>query len=103
MIGRESSYVDYMKAAPGFSVWQNFVPTKANFYAIGQIFIVANGQIMKQNQAIWSHWLLSIFRTLRPHVLYLISFEFLNAKILRPHGSTQKRRQRSQTDLRPLT
>ena len=54
MIGRESSYVDYMKAAPGFSVWQNFVPTKANFYAIGQIFIVANGQIMKQNQAIWS-------------------------------------------------
>ena len=55
MIGRESSYVDYMKAAPGFSVWQNFVPTKANFYAIGQIFIVANGQIMKQNQAIWSH------------------------------------------------
>ena len=27
-----------------------------NFYATGQIFIVVNGQILKKNMAIWSHW-----------------------------------------------
>ena len=27
-----------------------------NFYALGQVFIVVNGQILKNNLAIWSHW-----------------------------------------------
>ena len=34
--------------------WQYFKPTTANFYAIGQIFTVVNGQILKNSLAIWS-------------------------------------------------
>ena len=38
------------------SIWQTFVPTSAIYYATGQIFIVVNGQRLKNNLAIWSHW-----------------------------------------------
>ena len=37
-------------------IWQTFAPTFAIFYATGQIFIVINGQRLKTNLAIWSHW-----------------------------------------------
>ena len=40
-----------------FSLWQSFEPTLANFYAIGQFFIIVNSQILKNDLAIWSHWL----------------------------------------------
>ena len=30
-------------------IWQNFEPTLANFYAIGKIFNVANGQIIQKS------------------------------------------------------
>ena len=33
---------------------QSFKPTLVNFYAIGQLFVVSNGQILKTNLAIWS-------------------------------------------------
>ena len=36
-------------------IWQNIEPTLANFYAIGQMFIVANGQILNNKLANWSH------------------------------------------------
>ena len=32
-----------------FIFWQKFEPTLANFYAIGQINILINGQILKNN------------------------------------------------------
>ena len=35
-----------------FTIWQNFKPILANF---GQIFIDIDGQMMKNNLAIWSH------------------------------------------------
>ena len=38
------------------SIWQTFVPALGNIYATGQIFIVVNGQRLKNNLAIWSHW-----------------------------------------------
>ena len=38
------------------SLWQCFEPTLANFYAIGQIFLVVISQILKNDLAIWSHW-----------------------------------------------
>ena len=39
-----------------FSIWQHFEPPLATFYAIGNICTVANGQVLKCNLAIWSHW-----------------------------------------------
>ena len=36
-------------------------PLWHNFHALGQFFILINGQSLKNNPAIWSHWL---FRTL---------------------------------------
>ena len=39
-----------------FSIWQNWEHTLAIFYALGQIFVVLNGQMLKNNLAIWSHW-----------------------------------------------
>ena len=33
----------------------------STFYAIGQIFIVAIGLILKNNRTIWSRWLTQIF------------------------------------------
>ena len=43
-----------------FTVYFIFVkvlnPLWHNFYAFGQFFIVVNGQILKNNLAIWSHW-----------------------------------------------
>ena len=39
-----------------FGIWQTFKPTLVTFYAIGQIFIVVNGQKRKHNLAIWSPW-----------------------------------------------
>ena len=39
------------------SNWQNFTRNLANFYAIGEIFSAVNDQILKNNEAIWSHWL----------------------------------------------
>ena len=44
-----------------FSSWQYFESTLAIFHAIGQIFIVVNGHIVKNNLAIWSHWPLYAF------------------------------------------
>ena len=35
------------------------------YYTIGQVFIVVNGQIMKNKLAIWSHWLRQDLRVLR--------------------------------------
>ena len=32
-----------------FSIWQFFEPNLVNFYAIKQFFIIANGQILKNN------------------------------------------------------
>ena len=38
-----------------FLILQNVNPILANFYTIGPIFIVANGQTLKNNLTIWSH------------------------------------------------
>ena len=38
-----------------FRLWQTFVPALENLYATGQMFIVVNGQRLKNNLAIWSH------------------------------------------------
>ena len=40
-----------------FGLWQFFEPTLANLNAIGQIFRIINGQILKNDLAIWSHCL----------------------------------------------
>ena len=39
-----------------FCIWQAIIHTATIFYATGQIFIVINGQRLKNNLAIWSHW-----------------------------------------------
>ena len=39
-----------------FSIWQNCKPTLANISSKWQTFIVVNGQNLKNNLAIWSHW-----------------------------------------------
>ena len=41
-----------------FNVWQIFEPTLANC-VFGPAFNVVKGQILKNNLAIWSHWLFS--------------------------------------------
>ena len=38
------------------SLWAIFKPTLANCYAIGQVSVVINGPILKNNLTIWSHW-----------------------------------------------
>ena len=38
-----------------FCIWQAIIHTATIFYATGQIFIVINGQRLKNNLAIWSH------------------------------------------------
>ena len=40
-----------------FSIWQNCYLLRQILNAIGQFFMVVNGQIMKTVKAIWSHWL----------------------------------------------
>ena len=36
------------------SIWKNFESTLAKFYAIGQIFMIVHGKILKSCQNIWS-------------------------------------------------
>ena len=43
-----------------FTIWENPAPTLAILYAIGQVFIDVNGQMLKNNLAIWSHWSVEI-------------------------------------------
>ena len=41
-----------------FSIWQNIQPTLTHFvYAIGQVFIAENGQMLNNSIAVWSHCL----------------------------------------------
>ena len=40
-----------------FLLGKNYNLLWPTFYAIGQIFIAANGLILTKNVAIWSHWL----------------------------------------------
>ena len=40
-----------------FLIWQNAEATLAKKFTIGVIFIVANGQKLKNNLTIWSHWM----------------------------------------------
>ena len=56
-----------------FSIWQKFVLILAKFYAIGQIFIIVNGQIINSNLAIWS--LCRLSRLLSRHL-----YRYLNKK-----------------------
>ena len=42
-----------------FINWQKFEPTLEK-YAFGQTFTVVNGLILKNDLAIWSHWLRSL-------------------------------------------
>ena len=46
-----------------FSIWQTLVLTLAIFYATGQIFIVVNDRILKNNLAIRSHCTLCLSHT----------------------------------------
>ena len=39
-----------------FTISQNFKPTRAKFFAIGQDIVDENGQMLNNNLAIWSHW-----------------------------------------------
>ena len=50
----------YCKKVHLVGIWQSIEPTLANFYPIGQISTVVNGQKMKHNLAIWSHWCLPL-------------------------------------------
>ena len=38
-----------------FSFWQNFEYSLSNVYALGQIYSVTNGQILKNTLSIWFH------------------------------------------------
>ena len=37
-----------------FNIWQNYEPTKVKKYTFGHIFVVVNGEILKNNRTIWS-------------------------------------------------
>ena len=52
-----------------FLIWQNAEPTLAICDIFGLIFIVANGQVLKKNLTIWSHWLKASFLTKRLRVV----------------------------------
>ena len=52
-----------------FLIWQNAESTLAICDIFGLIFIVANGQILKNKLAIWSHWLKASFLTKRLRVV----------------------------------
>ena len=45
-----------------FLIWQNVKPTLANLVHHWAIFIVANGQILKNNLTVWSHYLSFTFQ-----------------------------------------
>ena len=57
-----------------FCVWlykysANICTIFGNFYATGQFFIVVIGQRLKNNLAIWSHWVASIAVTFDCHTV----------------------------------
>ena len=52
-----------------FSIWQILNLLWIKFYVIGQILIVVNRKILKNNLAIWSHW--SYPRWL-PRLIYIL-------------------------------
>ena len=73
-----AKFVQLLKAL--FTIWQTFEPILATFYAIGQIYIPINGQILKNSLAICSHCLRLEFLAVIKEVQ--ISLKVLGKKLL---------------------